>query len=186
MTPDALVGLLAEPDRLRVVSALVLGARTPVQLIEVTGLNQRAIGQALQRLETAGLVSSGPDGFAVHTDVFKEVARAAAPSHQTEDHGYADERIESLVRTFVRDGRLLGLPAQRSRRRTVLEHVAQSFQPGMRYPEQEVDAVLRAWCAGGTADHVSLRRHLVDEGLLSRASGEYWRSGGWVDVHASG
>lgn len=52
----------------------------------------------------------------------------------------------------------------------------------MRYPEQEVDVLLRAWCAGGTADHVSLRRHLVDEGLLSLAAGEYWRSGGWVDV----
>jgi hypothetical protein len=27
-----------------------------------------------------------------------------------------------------------------------------------------------------------VRRHLVDEGLLSREDGLYWRSGGWVDV----
>ena len=35
---------------------------------------------------------------------------------------------------------------------------------------------------GGGTDHVSLRRHLVDQGLLSRSQGHYWRSGGWVDV----
>jgi hypothetical protein len=28
------------------------------------------------------------------------------------------------------------------------------------------------------ADYAALRRHLVDEELLSRAGGEYWRSGG--------
>ncbi len=109
-------------------------------------------------------------------------ARAVAPPAEAEQHGYSDERIESVVRTFVRDGRLLRLPAQRSRRRTVLEHVVQSFEPGTRYAEHELDAVLRAWCAGGGTDHVSLRRHLVDEGLLSRSEGHYWRSGGWVDV----
>jgi hypothetical protein len=52
----------------------------------------------------------------------------------------------------------------------------------MRFPEREVDAVLRAWCAGGEVDHVTLRRYLLDEGLLSRDHGTYWRIGGWVDV----
>jgi hypothetical protein len=45
-----------------------------------------------------------------------------------------------------------------------------------------VSAVLRAWTEGGEADHAALRRYLVDHGLLSRSGGEYWRSGGWVDV----
>lgn len=178
VTPDVLVGLLAEPERLRVVSALVLGARTPSELIDATGLDQRAVGKALQRLETGGLISADRDGFTVHTELFKEVARTAAPPPKTEDHGYSDERTESMVCRFVRDGRLLRLPAQRSRRLAVLEHVAQAFQPGLRYSEKEVDGVLRAWCAGGQTDHVTLRRHLVDEGLLSREGGEYWRDSG--------
>ncbi len=182
MDPAVLAGLLAEPERLRVVAALVLGARTPSELIDATGLDQRAVGRALQRLETGGLITSAAEGFTLDTAVFKHVARTAAPQQKIEDHGYADERTEAVVRTFVRDGRLLSLPAQLSRRRTVLEHVAQAFEPGTRYPEKEVDGILRAWCAGGTADHVSLRRSLVDEGLLTRDAGEYWRSGGWVDV----
>lgn len=173
-----MVGLLAEPARLRVLAALVLGARTPSELVAATGLDQRAIGRALQRLESGGLVSSDRDGFTVDTALFKQVARAAVPSRQTADHGYADERTESTVRTFVRDGRLWRLPSQRSRRRVVLEHVAQSFPPGARYSEKELGVVLRAYCVGGEVDHVTLRRYLVDEALLSREHGEYWRSGG--------
>jgi len=89
---------------------------------------------------------------------------------------------EPRVAAFFDDGRLVRLPARWARRRAVLEHVVQSFEPGRRFPEKEVDVVLRAWCAGGVTDHVALRRHLVDEGLLSREDGVYWRTGGWVDV----
>jgi hypothetical protein len=86
------------------------------------------------------------------------------------------------LRPFVSDGRLTRLPARWARRRAVLDYVVQSFEPGRRFPEKEVDVVLRAWCAGGATDYVTLRRHLVDEGLLGREDGIYWRTGGWVDV----
>ena len=94
----------------------------------------------------------------------------------------ADGDVDRMLRPFVLDGRLIRLPAKRTRRRAVLEHVVQSFEPGRRFPEREVDVVLRAWCAGGEVDHVTVRRYLVDEGLLSREDGLYWRSGGWLDV----
>jgi hypothetical protein len=31
-------------------------------------------------------------------------------------------------------------------------------------------------------DHAALRRYLVDEGLLGRGAGEYWRTGGTVEI----
>jgi hypothetical protein len=182
VTTDVLGGLLAEPERLRVVAALVLGARTTAEVIDATGLEQRAVMLALKRLETGGLVAADQGSFTVHIELFKDAARAVAPSPKDEDHGYTDESIALVVRTFVREGRLVRLPAQRSRRLAVLQHVAQSFQPGLRYPEKEVDVVLRAWCGDGEADYVALRRYLVDEGLLGREGGVYWRCGGWVDV----
>jgi len=52
------------------------------------------------------------------------------------------------------------------------------FEPGVKYPERDVNAILRAW----HDDHAALRRYLVDEGLLDREGGQYWRSGGYVDV----
>ena len=66
------------------------------------------------------------------------------------------------------------MPAKRSRRLVVLDHVAQVFEPGRRYPEREVNVLLRAFYD----DYAALRRYLVDEGFLAREDGEYWRSGG--------
>jgi hypothetical protein len=181
MRPEAIVGLLAEPQRLSVFAALVLGARTPAQIGESTGLDRRAVHTALQRLTNGGLVERGADeAYQPNIDAFKLSARSAAPP--VEEHGYSDERVEAVIRTFVREGRLTGLPVQLSRRRIVLEHVVQSFEPGRDYSEREVNAVLRAWTEGGGVDHVTVRRYLVDEGLLSRSDNNYRRSGGWVDV----
>ncbi|MBD0323882.1 MAG: DUF2087 domain-containing protein, partial [Aldersonia sp.] len=73
-------------------------------------------------------------------------------------------------------------PAQETKRRLVLDRVAQSFEPGRRYPERDVDAVLATWTSGADVDRVTLRRFLVDDGFLDRAEGEYWRAGGRVDV----
>lgn len=82
-----------------------------------------------------------------------------------------------MWRGFVRDGRITRLPARRGRRLVLLDAVAQLFEPGLHYPEPEVDDRLRAVYA---YDHVSLRRYLVDEGFLDRDHGVYWRSGGTV------
>ena len=83
---------------------------------------------------------------------------------------------------FVRDGQLVRLPARHRRRRLVLERIAESFEPGRYFTEPDVNAVLRRWCAGGDVDHVTVRRYLVDEELLGRADGKYWRTGGRVDA----
>jgi hypothetical protein len=83
------------------------------------------------------------------------------------------------LRAFIHDGRIAVLPAKRTRRRMLLDEVAQAFEPGRRYPEAAVDDVLK----GVFDDHCVLRRYLIDEGLMSRtADGLYWRSGGEFDV----
>ena len=172
-----IVGLLAERERLRVVAALVLGARSPADVVAATGLPARDVGRALQKLQAAGLVD---EGLAVRVELVKSAAREAAPAPPAEDLGYADAAVEQVVGRFVRDGRLVSLPAPGVKRRLVLEHLVQAFEPGWRYPEREVDGVLRA--LADAVDHATLRRYLVDHGLLSREGGEYWRSGGWIDV----
>ncbi len=86
---------------------------------------------------------------------------------------------DTVLRIFVApDGRLRGLPRRRAKRLVVLDHVAGAFEVGRRFGEPEVNAMLRAF----DDDVAALRRHLVDEGFLSRADGVYWRSGGSVDT----
>jgi hypothetical protein len=81
------------------------------------------------------------------------------------------------LRPFVHDGRITAVPARRTRRRLLLDQVAQAFEPGRRYPESAVNEILKAVFD----DHCALRRYLVDESFLSRtAHGVYWRAGGTV------
>ncbi|WP_410537825.1 DUF2087 domain-containing protein [Streptomyces sp. KL2] len=68
------------------------------------------------------------------------------------------------------------LPARKGRRLPVLEHVVErSLETGRVYGEREVDDRLRTWCEGGGTDHVTVRRYLIDECLLRREDGRYWR-----------
>jgi hypothetical protein len=86
--------------------------------------------------------------------------------------------IPAELQVFMRGGRLAQIPVRQAKRRLLLDWVSQSFEPGRRYSEGEVDAVLRAL----HDDHAALRRYLVDEDFLSREDGVYWRSGGTVDI----
>ena len=74
------------------------------------------------------------------------------------------------------------MPAKRSRRLLLLDEIAQAFEPGVRYPEQRVSQFL------GTLhpDYAALRRYLVDEELLTRSDGQYWRTGGTVPTSPGG
>lgn len=87
-----------------------------------------------------------------------------------------DDRL--LARFLTEDGRLHMLPSKRTKRLVVLDHVAQSFEPGKTYPEAEVNEVLASF----HPDFAALRRYLVDEEFLTRDGGVYWRSGGTFAV----
>src|SRR5664279_1623159 len=81
-------------------------------------------------------------------------------------------------RFFGADGRLTTLPAKQSRQLAVYDLIAQRFVPGVRSAEGEVNRELMAVYD----DYVTLRRALIDFGLMDRANGQYWRSGGTVPV----
>lgn len=83
-----------------------------------------------------------------------------------------------LARFFDSTGRLVQMPAKLSRQRAVLDLIAQRFIPGVRYTEAEVNRELMSL----HDDYVALRRGLIDHQLMDRADGDYWRSGGTVDL----
>jgi hypothetical protein len=93
---------------------------------------------------------------------------------------YTAEVAAHAYRTWVQDGRLVGLPRKRSRRLPLLDLVAQDVEPGRAYSGAEIEQILRRW----HPDTAALRRFLVDEGFLDRfADGSrWWRCGGTVDL----
>ena len=87
-----------------------------------------------------------------------------------------DERV---LRGFLTtDGRLHTIPSKHSKLVVVLDHLAQSFEPGRHYPEAEVNTILERF----HPDYAALRRYLVEILFLTRENAVYWRSGGTFEV----
>lgn len=175
---DRLVGLLATPARLRVAAAVVLGAATPSEVSAATGLSEAQVAAGLTKLIRGGLITVHEGQFALDADVFARAARTAATKAEPVDYGVSDPKVAAVLHAFLVDGRLTSIPASGRKRSIVLEYLVAAFEPGQRYPEAAVNVILASF----HSDTAMLRRCLVDEGLLDREHGVYWRIGGWVDV----
>ena len=173
-----IAGLLADPTRLKVVAALALGAGTIEDVARLADLPLKHVALAARRLGRNGLVRRDGHRLELLADEFQAAARAAAESAPPPERLSDDPAEDAVLSSFVRDGRLASIPAQRTKRLMVLHHLLRVFEPGVRYPEREVNALLAVW----HPDVAALRRYLVDEGLLTREAGVYWRSGGYVDI----
>ena len=178
MRPEALCGLLAEPERLRVYAAVVLGADVPSSVADRTGLPARTVVAAIRRLQQGGLLTIVDGRLVAEIEAFKDSVREFAPPSAEAEPLDPDRQKAAVLRAFMAEGRLVQIPAARGKRMVVLEHLAACFEPGVKYPEKAVDAILRAW----HPDYASLRRYLIDEGMLARENAIYWRTGGPVDV----
>jgi hypothetical protein len=171
-----IVGLLADVDRRRVVAALVLGATSADAVTERTGLPVDRANRALGRLVDGGLVVATSDGLVLHEEAFQRAARDALARPRSGEHDAETAERRRVLEAFVRDGRITSMPSARAKRLVVLDWLVQAFEPGVRYSEREVNEIV----AARHPDTAALRRYLVDEGMLDRRAGEYWRSGGSV------
>jgi hypothetical protein len=181
VTAQDLLRALADPERLAVAGVLALGPTEVEHLAEACRLPIAKVRRHLARLTSAGIATVDDDRrtYRLAASALREAAREAAPSR---DPGMAlgavDDAEEAVLRRWFVGGRLTEIPAKRSTRLVVLTRLSLEFDVGVRYPERDVVETLKRF----HPDHASLRRYLVDEGLLSRDHGEYWRSGGPVDL----
>lgn len=169
--------MLAAPDRLRVFAALVLDARGTGEIADRTGLAARDTVRILARLEDAGLAARVGDGWHACPERLREAA-PAPNGNAAKDYPGRPPGDVAILRTYLADGRLRQMPPQRAKRLVVLDHLAGSFEPGVRYTEAQLADILRSLAD----DPQALRRLLVDEGFLGREGGFYWRTGGTFEV----
>ena len=88
-----------------------------------------------------------------------------APEQQRRDEEYRKKVLDS----FIVNGKLVSIPAQRKKERIILEHIAESFESGRDYSEREVNIII----ADFHDDFCTLRRDMIGEKLLSRENGVY-------------
>ena len=81
--------------------------------------------------------------------------------------------LEKVIRAFVKDGRLVSIPAKPSKRELLLPWLLdQCFPEDRDYEEKEINQRLALMYP----DVSALRRYLVDAGLMTRDQGIYRRA----------
>jgi hypothetical protein len=179
--PDDVLRALADPERLAIAGLIARADRTAGELSSELGVSVARVRKHLNRLTAAGVARLDDDRrrYRLDPETLRRVAERVGPPRDSGlALGAASEDEEAVLRTFFRNGRLTEVPAKESKRRIVLERIAAEFEPGVRYDEEEVNVVVGRFLN----DYASLRRYLVDEGFLTRDHGEYWRTGGRVDL----
>ena len=172
---------LADPSRLKIVGLLAQQPYPVEQLSAIVGLGESTVSHHLSRLSEAGLVRARAEGhysvYSLVPEVLSEKARRLLRTERlTEladgvDRGSFDRKV---LATFTgTDGRFTAFPTQEKKFLVLLRHVLQDFEPGVRYSEREVNAVLLRH----SDDTARLRRSLVEYGLMDREGGgrDYWR-----------
>lgn len=180
-TPDDILRALADPERLAIAGTLAQGDQGPGDLAERLGLTLKRVRSHLNRLTATGVVRLNDDraSYRLDPETLRWAAEQVGPPRDSGlALGAANEDEEAVLRTFFRNGRLTEIPTKHAKRMVVLERIAIEFEPGVRYDERTVNAIVGRF----HTDHAAIRRYLVDEGFLAREHGEYWRTGGRIEL----
>ena len=186
MDPELLTVLkaLADASRLRLIGLLASRRMAVEELAQATGLSSPTVAHHLQRLREAGLVTSRSRHpyveYELRLDALNDIGRrlgaasrpgAAEPLEAPGPDGKPRPAFDAKVlRSFIEDGRLVSIPAQEKKRVVLLRYLAETiFEPGVAYPEKEVNQRLGLV----NPDVASLRRYLVDLHFMSRTKGVY-------------
>lgn len=177
----AIIGLLANSIKeMRSVDELAREINIPPQML-VRDLRQLAEAGfiVVEQWDTQGGQEPQPSRVRFNPDYLKQAPQAISVLHQL--HAQVrpaaakeklDERGQVLSR-FMKDGRILALPVGFKRTKYLLDEVVKAFEAEHSYSEREVDAIIKEIYP---PDHCTIRRYLVDSGLLHRENGIYWKA----------
>ena len=172
--PADVVRVVADPVRLSLLGRAAEGRVDVDEVARSLNVPKRKVAEAIGKLRAAGLIDQD---MRLETDRLQSVAAklptAEGVAASITAGPWSDDERDVLSR-FFSGTRLKEIPQSRQKRLIVLERLAQEFEPGCRYQERDVNFTLQLF----NADYAALRRYMVDEGLLTRAAGVYWRSGG--------
>ena len=170
---------LADRSRLQILKSLALEDMYVERLAERLGLTPPTISFHLKKLADAGAVKSYKTQYYTMYALEKSVFMTSIldliqeKSDEAELQKQRDEAYrKKVIDTFFEYGKLKSIPMQKKKERIILEEIVNSFEPGRRYTEREVNIIL----ADFHDDFCTLRRDMIGEKLLARDHQIYWRT----------
>jgi predicted transcriptional regulator len=173
---------LADANRLKILGLLAQQNLSVEQIAGMLDLSPSTVSHHLGYLAEVGLVRARAESYynvyeldskALEAQAQRLLSRETLPAIAAGvDLGGYDRKV--VADYTLPDGRLKTIPAQRKKLEAVLRYIVQSFKPGLRYSEKQVNEILARF----HEDTATLRREMVGYRLLARqgGGGEYWRT----------
>jgi hypothetical protein len=167
---------LTHVERLKIIGALAVDSLTMEEISARLGLPIRDVFNHLGNLTWLGILHCEEKTYSLDTHAVEAMARQALAGMrpQTKEESFTGDDYERKVLAdfMTPDGKLRAFPAQFKKLLVILHYLAdQCFEAGVRYPEKQVNAILARY----NEDTASLRRYMVDNHMLAREKGEYWK-----------
>ncbi len=184
MTSEADAGLLpvlkaiADGSRLRILGLLAQRELSVGTIANELALSEPTISHHLGRLTDVDFVAVRQAGtsrfYRLNVDAVARFQRSLAT--QTASPPVDASSAESaerakILRSFVKEGRLVKIPEALKKRRVVLEWLVDMLDGRKRYTEKEINAFLKRF----HEDYATLRRELIDRQYMRREESIYWR-----------
>jgi hypothetical protein len=165
---------LADAERVKIAGLLGVEALTANQVAERLEMKPAEVVHHLEVLVQAGLAHKEGNAYRLDSRALEALSRRMlAQSHPPAPQYEGDEFEVKTLRSYLnRDGTLKSIPNQHKKLMVILNHLVKDFKQGVKYPESQVNQMLRRY----HEDTAALRRYMVDNSLLKRDKGIYWRT----------
>ena len=166
---------LGQAERLQMVGLLIDGPRTVAELAEALALKETAVTRHLNQLKKADLIAERSVAFSatyeLDSKALEQLNRVVFAQSNKAKSLTREDLVQRVFRHYVDGEQLKVLPDNYEEQMVILRWLAEQFQAGTRYPEREVNQMLKRHYP----DYAILRRYLVDNHMMQRAGGFYWR-----------
>ncbi len=164
---------MVDVDRLRIAGMLGITRLSAEQAADRLNLPLRDVVNHLGYLVHLGIVRKDGESYELDKPAIQALAKrnlAGLRPTPKEENLPADEYDRKVLHDFTNaDGSIKALPMQQKKFEAILRYVATAFEPKVEYPEKQVNTLLRRF----HVDTASLRRGLVDIGIMQRQAGIY-------------
>ena len=169
---------LSDLTRIRILGLLAVRSMYGQELAQALDVAPPTISHHMEPLVAAGLVKIRRENNYRYYELDSAgIERLAESTQQVAKTLFTPEPLPPkseerarVIATFIRDGRLVTIPAQYKKRRYIMEEIARSFEWGRLYDEKEVNAIMHTF----HDDVASLRREMIDQRIMMRENGRYW------------
>ena len=168
--------VMGNESRLRLVGLLANEPQNVGALAQALGVKEPTVSHHLSQLKMLGLVTVRAEGnnriYSLNSKMLEQMNKEMFTAENVANAvAQAPSPDEKVLRAFLDGEQITAIPSKRSKQQVILRWLVEKFEHDRQYEEREVNEIIKRH----HPDSASWRRYLIDERLMARAGGFYWR-----------